>query len=67
MNNSTFTIEGINKNNQVIDGNGKVLSGKDCLLVKSIQENGKWLAPENITIKNFVVKGSVRIIGQVLI
>jgi parallel beta-helix repeat protein len=63
MNNSTFTIEGINKNNQVIDGNGKVLSGKDCLLVKSIQENGKWLAPENITIKNFVVKGSVRIIG----
>jgi parallel beta-helix repeat protein len=63
MTNATFSIEGNNKNNQVINGNGKVLNGKDCLLVKSIQENRRWLVPENITIKNFIVKGSVRIIG----
>ena len=56
-------IEGNNYNNQVIDGNGRILEGNDCLCVKSIQKNGKWLVPENITIKNFIVKGSVRIIG----
>jgi parallel beta-helix repeat protein len=59
----TFIIEGNKKNNSVIDGKGQILQGNDCLLVKSIQENGKWLVPENITIKNFIVKGSVRIIG----
>lgn len=63
MSNITFIIEGNNLNNQVIDGNGKVLDGNDCLLVKSIIHNGKWFVPENITIKNFVVNGSVRIIG----
>jgi parallel beta-helix repeat protein len=60
---NTFLIEGNKYNNQVIDGKWQVLEGNDCLFVKSIQENGKWIVPENITIKNFIVKGSVRIIG----
>lgn len=61
----TLIIEGNSKNNQTIDGNGQVLEGNDCLCVKSIQDKNKnWLVPENITIKNFVIKGgSVRIIG----
>ena len=63
MSNTTYIIEGSSSNNQVVDGNGKVLDGNDCLLVKSIHKNGKWFVPENITIKNFVVNGSVRIIG----
>jgi parallel beta-helix repeat protein len=63
MSNTTFIIEGNNLNNQVIDGNGQVLEGNDCLLVKSIQRGDSWLVPENITIKNFNIKGSVRIIG----
>jgi hypothetical protein len=58
MSNTTFIIEGNDLNNQVIDGNGQVLEGNDCLLVKSIQDQNKnWLVPENITIKNFVIKG----------
>jgi hypothetical protein len=58
-------IEGSSQNNQVIDGRGKVLSGNDCLLVKSARDtNGKWHSPENITLKNFVIdKGSVRLFG----
>jgi parallel beta-helix repeat protein len=61
----TLIIEGNSQNNQTIDGKYKVLEGKDCLLLKSVQDkNKKWLVPENITIKNFVIKkGSVRLIG----
>lgn len=61
---SKLVIDGINFNNQVIDGQGQVLTGDDCLLVKSIQnKNGSWLVPENIIIKNFKVNGSIRLIG----
>jgi hypothetical protein len=59
-----LTIEGNSKNNTTINGNGQILEGNDCLLVKSIQDKNKnWLVPENITIKNFVIHGSVRLIG----
>lgn len=59
----TLLIEGNTQNGSVIDGEGKTLEGNDCLLVKSIQQGDSWLVPENITIKNFNIKGSVRIIG----
>lgn len=61
---NTLLVEGNSKNNQVIDGNCQILEGNDCLLVKSIQDDkGNWIVPENITIKNFIIKGSVRLIG----
>jgi hypothetical protein len=61
---NTLKIEGTIFNGQTIDGSGQVLKGNDCLLIRSKQDsNGNWLVPENITIKNFIVKGSVRIIG----
>jgi parallel beta-helix repeat protein len=59
----TLLIEGKTQNGSVIDGEGKTLEGNDCLLVRSIQQGDNWLVPENITIKNFNIKGSVRIIG----
>jgi parallel beta-helix repeat protein len=61
---SILVIDSTIFNNQTIDGKGQVLTGDDCLVVKSKQDkNGKWLIPENITIKNFKVKGSIRIVG----
>ena len=63
MSNKTLLIEGNTQNGSVIDGEGKTLEGNDCLLVKSIQQGEDWLVPRNITIKNFNIKGSVRIIG----
>ncbi len=57
-------IEGKTWDNQVVDGAGKILTGNDSLLVRSIQDkSGKWVRPNNILIKNFVVRGSVRIVG----
>lgn len=59
-----LVIEGTTLNNQTIDGSGQTLTGNDCLLVRSKQDkNGNWLVPENITIKNYKIKGSIRIIG----
>jgi len=61
---AVLVIDGITFNGQTIDGSGQILTGNDCLLVKSIQDkNGNWLVPENIVIKNFKIKGSVRIVG----
>jgi parallel beta-helix repeat protein len=57
-------IEGTTFNNQIIDGSNQTLTGNDCLLIKSKQDkNGNWLVPENITFKNFKIKGSVRLMG----
>lgn len=57
-------VLGTQYNNKTIDGEGRTLIGDDCLLVKSIQNvDGTWLTPQNIVIKNFKIKGSVRLIG----
>jgi parallel beta-helix repeat protein len=61
---SVLVIDDTVFNNQIIDGKGQTLTGNDCLLVKSKQDkSGKWLIPENITVKNFKVEGSVRVVG----
>jgi parallel beta-helix repeat protein len=58
-------ILGTKSNGTTINGNGMVLTGDDCLLVKSELVNGKWEVPENITIKNIIInKGSIRLVGQ---
>lgn len=65
----TCLIEGTKFNDLTIDGQGQFLTSdnnkvKDSITVRSIKDkNGNWLVPENITIKNFKIKGSIRICG----
>jgi parallel beta-helix repeat protein len=61
---SVLNIIGETRNNETIDGRGATLTGKDCLLVSSIREGCCWKVPKNITIKNFNIKGSVRLMGM---
>lgn len=71
----TLIVEGssasgivINLNGATIDGTGTDRAGKDMIIVRSRSylEKGirKWERPENITIKNANIIGSVRIIGM---
>lgn len=59
---------GSRASNTVFDCNGSTISpsasGGDAILIRSQNSGGRWLRPENISISNCRVDGSVRIQGM---
>ena len=60
-----LTIEGTIDNDVTFNGRNVELNGgtSDGLIVRSVFKDGKWLVPENITIKNYTIKGAIRVYG----
>jgi Right handed beta helix region len=52
-------------NGATLDGGvGKLNDGKDMIEVRSVLRNGEWLRPEDITVRNCNIIGSMRIMGM---
>lgn len=66
---SQLIIYGDSRNGEIIDGGGRSLTSmnnliSDCIEVKSIKNpDGTYSVPQNITIRNFKIKGSIRVWG----
>lgn len=59
-------FEGEKSSNISLDCQGATIQSKEspAILIQSIKQGDRWLAPENITIKNCTVKGAIRIHGM---
>ena len=59
-------LEGNSENQKIFDGKGSVLQSdksSDAIIVRSLYQENQWLVPQNITIKNYVIEGSIRVYG----
>lgn len=62
-------FSGSNASNVQLNCNGSTIaptqiSGGDALVIRSLQKNGEWLPPTNITVNGCRIIGSMRVLGM---